>query len=566
MARRAWLAALRFALLGSTLAGGCDDRREPVVSPSNPAVWELVMYPSGFNGLQPPELLGEPDGLPMYLLSITPNPNKPRAEQFEIGVSNHVAVVFRADENETSRAEAPTEIFVDLVSFDPKGREMDRVEDVPLLLNEDDGDPATLTYHNDLRKPIILIDTEVDKSAYPNVVLLYGSPEGTADIRPSDSPAPRSSEPMLAEESGPPMERPADPVAAAIRDLESYRKWDDLRIFQDAMQALREHLHERGPETYERLFAVLLDDEIPLPVRTQVAALCVELCNEETAGWLVGRILEFGRGTLSSDYERGSVLVILLSRLDNQTFIDALSKSAEAKGFLIWMLAEKPVRLSEDVGSALLDKADLSVETKREVAIEVVRRDVWRQVTPYLGPGAEDELMTIVRDSGRTPVSIHRAAAEALVHFGSQEFAAHLKEIRGEFAAFSDPTLPTLSAQAGAILDFWLRKIELQRTPETLLEFIASASTDYEEMQLRRWAFERAHERGVPDASLRKAVLAHASAARPKILAISGRLEKLTRALELRYLRDQARAIGVLREDELVWLDDLAPASPLMRH
>jgi len=173
-------------LLG--LWGECANVQELSTSQSfapatEAAAWHFVDYVDGLNGIVPPSLGGKADDLPMYLLSATPSPMSPTEQQFAITLGNHIAAVLKIEENAESLSDAPSTINADLVSLNPQGLELAR-RTVQLVRDSNDGDPSWITYRNDLSKPIILIDTAIDTSSFPNFVLLFGQKEGTALVIP----------------------------------------------------------------------------------------------------------------------------------------------------------------------------------------------------------------------------------------------------------------------------------------------------------------------------------------------------------------------------------------------
>jgi hypothetical protein len=77
----------------------------------------------------------------------------------------------------------PAAMLVDVVSFDAGGFEIDRVEDLVLnFVGLDPGNPSQTIYHNDLLRPIVLVDVNLDEQLYPNVVPLYVIDGGSAVI------------------------------------------------------------------------------------------------------------------------------------------------------------------------------------------------------------------------------------------------------------------------------------------------------------------------------------------------------------------------------------------------
>lgn len=153
---------------------------------SGAATWEDVDYPDGPGGSADPILDGEPPDLPVLLLSGTPNPMNP-SEALLLGANGfHIAAVVRIKENPTTIASAPATILVDLVSFDSNDVELDRVPGLVLSkISGDDGDPKYITYHNDLTIPIVLVDVNLNKSAYPNVIPFMVVGGGSAVIVPT---------------------------------------------------------------------------------------------------------------------------------------------------------------------------------------------------------------------------------------------------------------------------------------------------------------------------------------------------------------------------------------------
>jgi hypothetical protein len=51
----------------------------------------------------------------------------------------------------------------------------------------DDGDPEHITYTNNLEKPVIFVDIELNKANYPNLLPLRGTESGSAAIVPASN-------------------------------------------------------------------------------------------------------------------------------------------------------------------------------------------------------------------------------------------------------------------------------------------------------------------------------------------------------------------------------------------
>ena len=149
------------------------------------AVFENVIYPDGFGGIAAPELAGELNELQMILLSLRPDPFGVTPEQLAASAGwAHMAIVLRVDENPESVAAAPLTINADLVTLDSAGVEMDR-RTITLVRDDNDSDPANITYHNDLLTPIITVDVPIDPAQVPGFILLFGAADGSATIVPA---------------------------------------------------------------------------------------------------------------------------------------------------------------------------------------------------------------------------------------------------------------------------------------------------------------------------------------------------------------------------------------------
>jgi hypothetical protein len=93
------------------------------------------------------------------------------------------ARVYCRDGEAVSCGTVPATVLVDIVSIDESGLEIDRIEDLALrAVLGDDGDADHMVYHNDLERPIVLVDVNLDEEQYPRVLPLYVSPGGSAGI------------------------------------------------------------------------------------------------------------------------------------------------------------------------------------------------------------------------------------------------------------------------------------------------------------------------------------------------------------------------------------------------
>lgn len=165
--------------------GGISLKQPHTFTPATDAItWESILYPDGPGGLDPPELGGEVASLNPWWIALF-GMAVPSDGEMLIADGFHHAVVLRAEESPSGVTIAPATVSVNLVSFNQAGVEIDRVADLVLEQPPDDGDPAHIVYHNDLSRPVILVDLDLNKSLYPNVTLLKIEVDGSVVVAPS---------------------------------------------------------------------------------------------------------------------------------------------------------------------------------------------------------------------------------------------------------------------------------------------------------------------------------------------------------------------------------------------
>lgn len=147
--------------------------------------WEKLTYPVDYLEwtFGPPSLDGEPAHVQIFDWSGHTNPLTEGMLLYSKEV--HHAVVLRIPETPSAAAAAPEFLLVDLISMDASLTEVDRRPSVRLDPVPDDGDPAYLVYSTHLSKPVVLINVQVEQSAYPNVTVLQGIDNGYVLAAPS---------------------------------------------------------------------------------------------------------------------------------------------------------------------------------------------------------------------------------------------------------------------------------------------------------------------------------------------------------------------------------------------
>lgn len=146
--------------------------------------WEIVDYVSG---QVDPVIAGEAPVLHVLDVSNMSDPLNPSEVLLYGATAFHIAAVVRIEGTENLEDpcdDPPESILVDLISFNTAGNsEVDRVCGLTLTrVPGDDGDPDHFVYHNDLNKPIVLVDVDLPETQYPNVVPFYVVDGGSAMI------------------------------------------------------------------------------------------------------------------------------------------------------------------------------------------------------------------------------------------------------------------------------------------------------------------------------------------------------------------------------------------------
>ena len=142
--------------------------------------WERIAY--SLDELEwvygPPSLDGEPPHVQVLEWSSTGQTNPPTQDTLLYLRELHHAAVIRIPETAEATATAPAFLLVDVVSLDAAQNELDRRTGVRLDKIPDDGDPNNIVYSSHLSKPIVLIDTPVVTTDYPNVTVLHAVENG----------------------------------------------------------------------------------------------------------------------------------------------------------------------------------------------------------------------------------------------------------------------------------------------------------------------------------------------------------------------------------------------------
>lgn len=514
---------------------------------SNAARWEHVLYPGGFNGLSDPVLDGEVQDLPMYLLSLTPNPADPTIEQLGAGAGMHVAATLRIAENASSSAAAPATIEADLVSFDAQGTETDR-RPVTLVLNTNDGDPKWLTYHNDLYVPILLIDTRIDPARFPQFVLLHGVVGGTATVVPAlgrvidaslPQPAPRRppSQPEV-------LRALASRIAGDGDDRQDRSRMDGHALLEVIGAAL-----SRDPRSAWREIRVTLEDaEATFPTKASLFRLALgeptdldQTIIDAVHAWgAAARLPAERQKPIEAWY---LVRLLLEAAADDERWRDALAASPNGRDLLVWVAgSELGMVQSSNEATRLIVDLPVSAEERSDLALRVISGQPHggaphETLAPLLLPADIATLRTLfarsLDEAGPEPDSWpHTSAAATLAHLGDEESLPLMRRLAGVAGMRG----------AGERAAWYEQMINLQHPPSGLVAFLESDIVlDPVRSGEVRWALRRADQLGVDRQALRAAV--------DRAIARAG--ERPHAAMAVRSLVGNAIAIGLIDEAEV---------------
>ena len=490
------------------------------------ADWRWPEYPDGPRGIYPPELGGETEGLWPVTLSHAPEPTNPDPDRLMVATGHYAAVV-QIPETPAALASAPDIILADLVSFGPGGAELQRIIDVPLYRWDDDGDPKRITWCNDLTRPIVLVDTPLDQSKYPDVIVMLAVTGGSAVIAPIEGvDAPDALARINA------TRKPSDwappqilPEAVALIETEAR---GELYKAVEAAGTLAGVLPDGDYATWRRLRPLVESRDIDGRLRTAIFKAFRGKQDQRIADEMLAMALEASAASLERRARMAQREEGAGEQIDwTPVFIirDVFADLQQPPLRELILASEGALQLIENValGAAmvhpspsgdavrLLRDGPYPDEAKARVALNIIlARGSGGWSEPVLiGLLDLEEALPALRgalvESGAEYETLHWGAAHALVQLGDLE-ARPLIEAKARGA--DDPKL-------AAGLEYAIWQIEIQHPPEQLLERIA-ATTDPPNRPLQRpWAIRRAVELGLPKEEIRRAILSYMADPQP---------------------------------------------------
>ncbi len=538
---------------------------------ADPTQWNTVYYPDGPGGLDPPELGTRRADVDMMLLSILPSPI-PEVDTMMFAAHNfHMIAVVLMDENAHTLRAAPATIVVDFVSLTAAGKELDRISNVTLTRIDDDHDRKNITYASDFERPVMVVDIPLDPDMYPDLMILYGEPIGSAVIAPSLTQQPRPMTPYLSEKftaelasqgiktswlaAAPAPMEDEQQNRSVIEKLAAFRLGGGRKNLNRLLKSFQEQAAAEPYTTWLEAKPVLESPDVLTVVKSTMFNAVLETADTPTVKAIVAA------GAQWCNWSDKSKQLQFQSNKPTLLCGPLLTKMVANKNWRTWA-APEPTLITLLVNSSVTQVADIlsDIALDSDVKSGVAEGIILRSSRGGFGNGnglfsfLNDDSISRIREALR--LSIQR---DGLIHFGA---VGALVEI-GDLA-----TLPIVSNQAAIsaslpkqemydsklqqqrsdfraaqMTKWWIAKIKVQHPPSQLLQWL----TDPERATPQRygealWAMRRAVELGIDPERIRLAVLQFAENIRQKEAMASVLLYQVKR---------EALEAGVLRPDDL---------------
>ncbi len=297
----------------------------------------------------------------------------------------------------------------------------------------------------------------------------------------------------------------------------------------------------RGQALWERVEPIIGNDTVNVIARGDLLALAWEKSDETSRPKVLDTIVRWSAELESKPYDkdagdlrhRADALSEFLHNVDFRGLdLDPqLLVLLRTASWSPWFGGASPLAVR------LLATGPFPAEAKASCACEIVcnlgkHTGIFSEVLRLLDPSCFPRLRALVR-SGNSPEDFHYGAAAALAHFGDQETLAIIQEKLAKFE-------PRGQARA-TYLEGYMWKIRVQRTPDTLVEYIAGSEgvNEFDVVQ-RIWAIERAVDSNVPPERVKQAIVKYAEAAKAQ-----------NKQYGLLHIKLRAMRLGLLKNEDL---------------
>jgi hypothetical protein len=311
-------------------------------------------------------------------------------------------------------------------------------------------------------------------------------------------------------------------VGKAIARLEEFKAGDGSPVLNESIAEIRSGAAAGDAAIWKRLRAIIENPTIPLRVRTEVLRVGLEKADEDIAKDMLALFDAWSAQIPVSDKSTRETRTFEEAEANARItlsghFIRALRGSpwnrwlgTETRTYD--MLERTIVRTTPgmDINHNAIEALvanDASPEHRRAVAARIVSSrpgctEHEPELLELLDSSCYENLRTLVRKTD-DPDRFHFGAAAALAHLGDSAIRADLESLA--------PVFQKKDRNIGGILNYYLWQIEVQHPLEKLVEYIAKGPQN--DVEKRKWAVRRAVQMGMPRATIREAVLKHASLA-----------------------------------------------------
>ena len=311
--------------------------------------------------------------------------------------------------------------------------------------------------------------------------------------------------------------------AMAVGKLQRWDTTQGRASLQRIVDEIRTAVQRGDARIAGQLIKIVRDEAVPNVVKMEALRLACEKADPVTAAFLVslanGWAHDLDGRTLTPEEKRDDLVATKIFLLhtfvsngvgwvhtlldDQRALLDVLKFTAshtlcslETKNRCYKAIAEcsAPVGLRRDYALAAIE--DLP---NRNVAFKPL-------LALVNSPEARARLREMVRRT-EDPSSFHYTAAATLAHLGDREILPDLQRLK--------PVFDKRGPNVGGILAGYTWKIEIQRSSDMLLSYIASPTAFPPTVEPRLWALRRAVELKIPSERIRRAILDYAATVEP---------------------------------------------------
>jgi hypothetical protein len=314
----------------------------------------------------------------------------------------------------------------------------------------------------------------------------------------------------------------ADNIDAALAKLENFKPGDGSPALDESLAAIRAGMATGDTQIWKRLRAIIENPKIPLRVRTEVLRVGFEKADKPIADDMLTLFDVWGnqlpipsnsgetRMPETDADGRVTLLGYFVNNLENDAWRRWIGSDPKTLGLLerVIVRTSPGMNLNRDA-LASFASGNASREARRAVAERIVEArpsttEPDAKLLELLDASSCEKLRALVRRTD-DPDRFHFGAAAALGHLGD-------KAIQADFESRL-PAFEKKDRNTGGILRYYLWQIDVQGSPDRLLDYVAAAPQH--DIEKRKWAVRRGVQLGLEKTKIRDAILKHASLVQP---------------------------------------------------